>query len=152
MRVMGIKNGKDSFGWVIVEGESRYDAYVLDHREITAPNDARPKQLAWLRRELKEVLGRHGIDSASIRLAEAAQSGSPNFSRAEMDGVVQATLAELDVPVRSFKSATVRGCYGKTNAQMEAAWRDIPCISSSAKVRRDQLAVAVAQFPETQSS
>ncbi|TFD47158.1 hypothetical protein E3T33_03795 [Cryobacterium sp. TMT1-2-1] len=146
MKVIGIKNGKDTFGWVIVEGNARADAAVLDFKELSAPLGDRAGQLAWLRRELIEVLARQGVDRASLRLAESGPSGAPNFGRAEMDGVAQATLAELNVPVKSFKSATVRSSFGKSKAVAEAAIELVPCVSASAKTRRDQLVVAVAQF------
>ncbi|TFC16552.1 hypothetical protein [Cryobacterium glucosi] len=147
MKVIGIKNGKDTFGWVIVEGEAREDATVLDFKEVSAPSGTRPEQLSWLRRELIEVLERQDVDYASLRLAEAGRTGTANFGRAEMDGVTQATLADLHVPMKGYKSATVRSAFGKTKPIADAVIESLPCVSSSAKTRRDQLVVAIAQFP-----
>ncbi|GGJ36220.1 hypothetical protein GCM10010052_36660 [Paenarthrobacter histidinolovorans] len=60
---------------------------------------------------------------------------------------MQAALGELHVPVKGYKSATVRSAFGKTQALADAAMELIPCIAGAAKVRREQLAVAVAQYP-----
>lgn len=147
MKVIGIKNGKDTFGWVIVEGVAREDVNVVDFKEVPLPSGTRPEQLSWLRRELIEILERHDIDYASLRLAEAGRSGSPNFGRAEMDGVTQATLADLNVQVKGYKSATVRSAFGKTKPLADAIIESVPCVAASAKTRREQLVVAVARFP-----
>jgi Holliday junction resolvasome RuvABC endonuclease subunit len=146
MKIIGIKNGKDSFGWVVIEGTARGDAAVLERQEVVAPVDARAKQLAWVRREVIEVLTRHNIDLASIRLAESAPAGAPNFARAEMDGVVQAALAERGISVAGYKSGSIRSAFGKTKTAADSAIDLVPCVVSSAKIRRDQVIVAVAQL------
>ena len=148
MKILGIKNGRDSLNWVVVQGSTRSDAVVLAYHEVTAPSGDRPDQLAWLRREILEMVTCHGVDGSSLRLAEAGMSGAPNFGRAEMDGVVQATLADQKVPLKLYKSATVRSAFGKSKAIAEAAQNGLPSVSASAKTRRDQLIVALAQFKD----
>lgn len=148
MRVIGVKCGKEQLQWVVVEGSSRADAVVLDYAETPAPPGDRAEQLEWCRKEVTELVTRHGPDSAAIRVAEAAQNVSAALGRAEMDGVVQAALAAVSVPVRRFYSASVKSAFkAKTRQDADAAAAAIPCVAASAKVRRDQIVVAVAALP-----
>ncbi|MBT2551626.1 hypothetical protein [Arthrobacter sp. ISL-5] len=132
---------------MITEGDHRASVQILHSKEVSLPADDRAGQLAWVRREILAILTKHAVDRASLRLAESGRSGAPNYGRAEVDGVVQAALAELHIPVKGYKSATVRSAFGKTQALAEAAMELVPCIASTAKLRREQLAVAVAQYP-----
>jgi len=108
----------------------------------------RAEQLGWTRRELREILVRHTPELACLRVAEAAQNAASSLSRAEMDGVVQATLAEIGIPVRRFLAVSVRAAFrAKRSVDLEAAIETIPCVAATAKSRRDQLVVAVAGLP-----
>jgi Holliday junction resolvasome RuvABC endonuclease subunit len=121
---------------------------IVEYEEAQAPTGERAEQLAWGRRELLEVLTRHTPDQVCLRVAEGGQNQAASLLRAEMDGVVQATLGERGVPVRRFYSATVRSSFSaKTKAAADTAAAAIPCIAGSAKTRRDQVVVAFPAFP-----
>jgi hypothetical protein len=65
-----------------------------------------------------------------------------------MDGVVQAALAAYMIPVARYYSATVRSAFSAKNRQeVDVASTALPCVASSAKIRRDQVVVAAANFP-----
>ena len=148
MKVIGVKCGKEQLQWAVVEGTSRGDAAVLDYAETPAPPGDRAQQLEWCRKEITELVIRHTPDSASIRVAEAGQNPSAALGRAEMDGVVQAAFAAASVPVRRYYGASVRSAFeARTRPDLEAATSAVPCVAANAKVRREQIVVAVATLP-----
>jgi Holliday junction resolvasome RuvABC endonuclease subunit len=150
MRVIGVKCSKEQLQWAVLEGTTRTDAAVVDFAETTAPRASRDEQLEWARKEVIELVARYCPDRASIRVAEAGQNvnASASLARAEMDGVVQAALAASRIPVTRYFSATVRSVFSAKNKQeVDAAITALPCVASSAKVRRDQVVVAAASFP-----
>jgi Holliday junction resolvasome RuvABC endonuclease subunit len=148
MKVIGVKCGKEQLQWAVVEGTCRNDAVVLEHAEAPAPPGDRAEQLEWCRKEVTELVTRHTPEIAAIRVAEAGQNPSAAVARAEMDGVVQAAFAAASVPVRRFYGASVRGAFAaKTRQDTDAATAAVPCVAANAKVRRDQIVVAVATLP-----
>lgn len=144
MKILGVKNGKDVINWIVIEGSTRDTAVVVDHGETTTPAGTRAEQLAWVRREILELVTRHAVDEAAVRSAEAGTSGPPSFGRAEIDGVVLATLAESGIPTHPMKSATVRSKFGRDKAAAEAAQVILPSVQLATKSRRDQLVVALS--------
>ncbi len=147
MKILGVKNGKDVLNWIVIDGTTRDNAVVIEHGENSAPAGKRADQLAWVRREVLELVARHAIDNAAVRSAEAGTSGAPNFARAELDGVVLASLSESSVPVDSYRSASVRSRFGRTKAAAEIAQSAIPSVNATTKSRRDQLVVALCALP-----
>lgn len=146
--VIGVKCGKEQLQWAVLEGTCRGDAAVLDYAETPAPPGDRAEQLEWCRKEITELVTRHTPEVASIRVAEAGQNPRAALGRAEMDGVVQAALAAASVPVRRYYGATVRSAFAaKTRQDMETATSAVPCVAGTAKVRREQVVVAVATLP-----
>jgi Holliday junction resolvasome RuvABC endonuclease subunit len=147
MKVLGIKCSKTELGWMVLEGTSRSDAGVVAHDQAKAPPKAdRAETLAWGRKELLEVIEKHHPDVAALRATEG-QSGS--FERAEMDGVVQATLYELDIPVSRLKAVTIRSKYkARDNQALEAATSELPALTDkSTKAQRELLVTAAAILP-----
>ena len=148
MKVMGVKCGKEQLQWTVLEGASRDDAVVVDYAETPTPSGPRAEQLEWARKEITELVTKHTPEAACLRVAEAGQNVSGSLGRAEMDGVVQAAFAAAGVPVNRYYGATVRSAFGAKNKQaVDAATAAIPCVSNSAKTRREQIVVAVARFP-----
>jgi Holliday junction resolvasome RuvABC endonuclease subunit len=148
MRVIGVKCAKEQLQWAVLEGSSRTDATVMDFGETPAPSGDRAEQLEWVRKEVTELVTRHRPDNACLRVAEAGPNVSASLGRAEMDGVVQAALAALSIPVARYYGATVRSAFSAKNKQeVETATTAFSCVAGSAKTRRDQVIVAAASFP-----
>src|SRR5450631_2003236 len=63
------------------------------------------------RKELLEVLTRHAPERVCLRAAESGQNVAASLQRAEMDGVVQATISERGIPVWRLYDATVRSAF-----------------------------------------
>ncbi|ETB30447.1 hypothetical protein [Mycobacterium avium] len=148
MKVLGIKCSKTGLGWVVLEGTSRSDAAVIVYDQATAPPKAdRAETLAWGRKELLEVIEKHHPDAAALRATEG-QNGS--FERAEMDGVVQGVLYELDIPVSRLKAVTIRSKYKARNKDaLEAAISELPALTEkTTKAQRELLAIAAAVMPK----
>ena len=149
MKVIGIRCTKDQIQWVVVRGESRGEAVVLDHDEATAPVGDRAEQLAWASKELIEVLGKHQPERVSLRVAEAGQSVSAAILlRAEMDGVMQAAASSRGLTVQRFSSATIRSTFSaKNKIELDRVMAGIPCVAAMTKSRQEQTVVAVAALP-----
>jgi hypothetical protein len=148
MKVIGIRCTKDQLHWVVLEGATRADAVVLEHQEPKAPAGDRAEQLGWARKELLEMLTRHTPVQVCLRVAEGGQNVAASLQRAEMDGVVQATVSERGIPVWRLYSATIRSAFSaRKKVDLEAATAAVPCVATSVKVRREQVVVAVAAFP-----
>jgi Holliday junction resolvasome RuvABC endonuclease subunit len=148
MRLLGIRCTKDSINWAVIEGNDRGDAKIVDFDEASAPSGPRAEQLAWARKEILELTNRLAPISAALRAAEAGQNVSASLARAEMDGVIQASLAEAEIDVKRMVGASVRAAFSaKTTVALENAIALVPCVSGAAKVRRDQIVVAVSQLP-----
>lgn len=148
MKVLGIKCSKAGLGWVVLQGTSRSGAVVVVYDQATAPPKAdRAETLAWGRKELLEVIEKHHPDTAALRATEG-QNGS--FDRAEMDGVVQATLYELDIPVSRLKAVTIRSKYqARNNEALEAAISELAALTEkTTKAQRELLATAAAVLPK----
>lgn len=145
MRVIGIKCTKEAIQWVLLDGATRADAVVKEHGEPIAPAAERPEQLAWARKEILELVGRLVPDQACLRVAEVGQNVASSLARAEMDGVVQEALSEVDVPVKRYYAATVRSAFSaKNRSALDTETSKLSCVNSTAKVRREQVVVAAA--------
>ncbi len=133
---------------VVLEGTSRSGAVVVVYDQATAPPKAdRAETLACVREELLEVIEKHHPDAAALRATEG-QNGS--FERAEMDGVVQAALYGLDIPVSRLKAVTIRSKYkARNNDALEAAISELPALTEkTTKAQRELLAIAAAVLPK----
>jgi hypothetical protein len=146
MKVLGIKCSKTGLGWVVLEGTSRSGAAVVYDQATAPPKAERDEILAWGRKELLEVIEKHHPDAAALRATEG-QNGS--FERAEMDGVVQAALYELDIPVNRLKAVTIRSKYkARNNDALDAALSELPALTDkTTKAQRELLTVAAAILP-----
>jgi len=103
--------------------------------------------LAWVRKEILELLERHAIQAAAVRVAEG-HAQSVSLGRAEVEGVVQEAFASGQVaPIRHF-AATVRGAYGaRNNVELAAALEAVPAIKGTAMSRQEPIVSAIALLP-----
>lgn len=132
---------------MVLDGTGRGNAVVVDVDQAKAPpGDDRAETLAWARKELLEVVEKYHPEVAALRATEG-QSGS--FQRAEMDGVVQATLYERGIPVGRLVAASIRSKYkARNNEALEVAVAALPALTSkSTKLQKELLTVAASIFP-----
>jgi Holliday junction resolvasome RuvABC endonuclease subunit len=90
--VLGVRCAKENLDWAVVAGDRRDLASVAEQRKVSIPDSQRGKQLAWVRKEIIELVERHALDSAAVRVAESGGQ-SVSLGRAEVEGVVQEALA-----------------------------------------------------------
>ena len=148
LKVLGIKCSKKELGWMVLDGTGRGDAVVVAFDQAKAPpGDDRAEILAWARKELLEVVEKYHPDTAALRATEG-QSGS--FQRAEMDGVVQATLYERGIPVSRLVAASIRSKYkARNNKALEAAVADLPALTEKTTIPQKELLMVAASILAT---
>jgi Holliday junction resolvasome RuvABC endonuclease subunit len=148
MLVAGVRCTKDKLDWAIVEGDERASASVIERRQVTIPAGQRGEQLAWVRKEVLEILERHALKAAAVRVAEGGGQ-SVSLGRSEVEGVVQEALASGGLSPARHVAVTIRGAYSaRTNAALGPALEAIPAIKDTAASRRDPVVSAVALLPE----
>lgn len=147
MLVLGVRCTKDKLDWVVLRGESRGDAEIVEQEKVTAPAGSRGEQLAWVRKEITELAGRHHLDAAAVRVSEpSGQAFSPG--RSEFDGVVQEALHAAGVDPQHHIGANIRGLFRAANKEArEALLASLPAITGTAKSRQEPVISAVALLP-----
>lgn len=144
MIALGVRCTKDSLDWAVVDGAQRDLASVIEQRKAPVPAGGRGAQLAWVRQEVLELLGRHTVDAAAVRVAEGG-GRSVSLGRSEVEGVVQEALASAGLPPVRHVAVTIRSAFGaRNNAGLEPALAAVPAIKSTAAARRDPVVSAVA--------
>lgn len=144
LKVLGIKCSKTELGWMVLEGTGRSDAIVVAVDQAKAPAGGdRAEVLAWARKELIEVVEKYRPEAAALRATEG-RSGS--FQRAEMDGIVQATLYDRGIPVGRLVSATIRSKFkARNNEALESAVAAMPALTITTTIaQKDLLTVAAS--------
>lgn len=132
---------------MVLDGTARGDAVVAAFDQAKAPpGDNRAEILAWARKELLEVIEKYHPETAALR---ATEGPSGSFQRAEMDGVVQATLYERGIPVSRLVSASIRSKFkARNNQALEAAVADLPAVTAkTTKAQKEVLTVAASILP-----
>jgi hypothetical protein len=145
--VLGVRCSKENLDWVVVEGDQRDIASVAEQRKVSIPDGHRGDQLAWVRKELLELLERHALEAAAVRVAEPGGQ-SVSLGRAEVEGVVQEVLASAGLVPARHVAATIRSLYGVHNKpELVSALSAIPVIEGIAATRREPVVSAVALLP-----
>jgi Holliday junction resolvasome RuvABC endonuclease subunit len=148
MIALGVRCTKDSLDWAVVDGTQRHLASVIEQRKVTVPAGNRGGQLAWVRKEVLELLERHSVEAAAVRVAEAG-GRSVSLGRSEVEGVIQEALASAGLPPTRHVAAAIRGAFGvRNNAGLEPALMAVPAIHSTGSSRREPVISAVALLPE----
>ena len=147
MIVLGVRCSKENLDWAVVEGDQRGTASIVEHRKVTIPNAQRGDQLAWVRKEVMELLERHPLEAAAVRVAESGGK-TVSLGRAEVEGVVQEALASAGLVPARHVAVTIRGIYGaRNNPELVAALSAVPVIEDVATTRREPVVSAVALLP-----
>jgi hypothetical protein len=145
--VLGVRCAKETLDWAVVEGDQRGGASVLEQRKVAIPGSHRGDQLAWARKEVLELLERHALEAAAVRVAEAGGQ-SVSLGRAEVEGVVQEALASAGLVPARHVAATIRSIYGvRSKPELVSALSAIPVIEGIATTRREPVVSAVALLP-----
>jgi hypothetical protein len=148
MIALGVRCTKDSLDWAVVGGAQRDLASVIEHRKVSVPAGKRGEQLVWVRKEVLELLQRHSVEAAAVRVAEGGGQ-SVSLGRSEVEGVAQEALESAGVSPIRHVAVTIRGAFGvRNNAELGSALAAIPAIGSTAASRRDPVISAVALLPQ----
>ncbi|MGO9052965.1 MAG: hypothetical protein ACLQID_13485, partial [Streptosporangiaceae bacterium] len=147
MIVVGVRCTKDTLDWVVVDGAERSLASITEQRKVTAPVGQRGGQLAWVRKEVLELLERHAVEAAAVRVAEGGGQ-SVSLGRSEVEGVVQEAFASAGVPQARHVAVTIRSAYGaRTKADLAPIFSAVPAIEATGVSRREPVVSAVALLP-----
>jgi hypothetical protein len=145
--VLGVRCSKENLDWAVVKGNQRGMASIAEQRKVSIPAGQRGDQLAWVRKEVMELLERHALEAAAVRVAEPGGQ-SVSLGRAEVEGVVQEALASAGLVPARHVAATLRSIYGaRTKPELLTALSAIPLIESIATTRREPIVSAVALLP-----
>ena len=88
MKSIGFRSWKDTFAFVVVKGTIQ-TPQIVEKKVVKAPGRfTRAMQLAWLRKEIHELLNRHKPDRALIKIQEK-NARLKVLERAEFEGVIQ---------------------------------------------------------------
>lgn len=88
MKSLGIRCWNDKFSYVILTG-TQEEPEEVESNQLNLPNNrSRPQQLAWLRKEIHELLDKHEISIGCFKATEPI-SRSKDPKRGELEGVVQ---------------------------------------------------------------
>lgn len=147
--VVGIRCAKDQLSWAVLEGSSRTTATSLEEKQVGVPGTDRGEQLAWIRREVLELLGHHTGATVALHMAEpASPSPGASFGRVEVEGVVQASVAEFGGTCSRLFKATVRSRFGvKNGAELKDALRILKVLEKVPNSRQEPFIVALAELP-----
>lgn len=147
-RILGIKCTKDTLDWALVVGDNRGSAEVSQTGHPTAPSGTRGSQLAWMRKEVHELLKRHTPDEVVLR---AAEPGGPanSLPRAEAEGVVQEAVAAVGGSCRRLVSASLRAAFGARNKiDFESTIAQLQAVTAVPQTRRDPVTAALVAIPK----
>jgi len=145
MRVLGIANSSSALDWACVDGNNVDDLHVNERGKVEAPPSTRSEQLAWVRRELLELVDRHRPDRLAVQAAVKPRgSGSLSVGRVEAQGVLLAAAGESGLDCKLVYGATVRSAFGVAKKQeLQPAIAQTPAIAAVPKTRREPVIAAL---------
>jgi Holliday junction resolvasome RuvABC endonuclease subunit len=147
--VIGFKSAKSSFDWAVVEGDARASAVIIERKIATAPVDTREAQLAWVNREVHDLLARFTPTGAAIQAPGGSPSGLSDSlaQRIEVDGVIRCVLGLDGIPTASLKPQSMPKTFGAKREEFEAVLEALESIAQTPKSRRDPVVLAISQLP-----
>ncbi|MBI2169374.1 MAG: hypothetical protein HYU28_07730 [Actinobacteria bacterium] len=122
------------------------DPVVIEHHHLDAPkHETRPRQLAWVRNEVIEIVGRVRPSVVAFKAAEAT-ARSRDLGRAEVEGVLQEALASLELdPLRRTKRQLKSDLNFERNAKyVISVVEGIGALQGLPKNRHEAAAAALA--------
>lgn len=115
MKSIGFRCWKDKFSYVIVEGTQDNPTRITDKHIKLPKNLSRPEQLAWFRREIKEIIDTNDLDIAIFKSTEPI-SRSKDPLRGELEGILQETIYSHQKPTQ-VEGRIKTQLNSKTNAR-----------------------------------
>ena len=91
MKVIGFRCWKDKFSYVIIEGTQDNPNRLAENHLKLPKNCSRPEQLAWFRKEIKELIDINDIDYAIFKATEPI-SRTKDPARGELEGILQEVI------------------------------------------------------------
>jgi Holliday junction resolvasome RuvABC endonuclease subunit len=148
MRTVGVRCTKDRIDWAVVDGDQRSSASLVDRDLVSIPPGERGEQLAWVRKEVQELMERFAVDAVAIRVAESGGQ-SVSLGRSEVEGVVQEAFAAGGACPTRHVAASIRGAFrAKTKKALEPLLEAVPLVAATPATRREAVISAVALLPE----
>lgn len=115
MKVIGIRCWKDKFSYVIMEG-TQDNPIMITFNHLALPSQMkRPEQLAWFRKEIKEILDVNDINIFIFKSTEPV-SKTKDIGRGELEGVLQETVFSHSKPTQ-IEGRIKKQLHSKTNAR-----------------------------------
>ena len=147
--IIAFKGTKLGFDWVVISGSTQSDATIAKRSKSTAPLGRREEQLAWVTKEVQELLHTHKPNSAAIQ-----QVGGGNFSdalveRIEVNGVIRATLGGSQIPTQSIKNISLAKSFGVKRFEFDDLLDTLPSIQGLPKTHRELVALGLSQLPSS---
>lgn len=88
MKTIGFRCWNNKFSYVIIEG-TQDNPNIIEENHIKLPqSDNRAEQLAWFRKEIKELIDINDFEIAVFKATEPV-SRKKDLQRAELEGVLQ---------------------------------------------------------------
>lgn len=94
MPVIGLRCYTEGFSWVVLQGTQQSPQRIANERFSFPVNCSRGAKLAWLRKQIFELLRQHEITAAGIKTIESNARQKPP-KRFEVEGVVQEAVHAL---------------------------------------------------------
>ncbi|WP_370064284.1 hypothetical protein [Mycobacterium sp. MAA66] len=125
-------------------------AVLIERKVATAPLDTREAQLAWVNREVHDLLAQFAPAGAAIQAPGGARGGLTDSlaQRIEVDGVIRCVLGTAAVPTTSIKPQSMPKTFGTKKEEFEVVLEALECIAQTPKTHRDPVVLAVSQLPE----
>lgn len=143
MKSLGIRCWKDKFSYVLVEGSQDDPQRVAENHLKLPANLSRPEQLAWFKKEIKELLDTRDIDCVIFKATEKI-SRSKDPLRGELEGILQETVFSHTKPT-SVESRIKTQLNSKTNARKAKYLGELlalDCFSDLSKTKYEDACVA----------
>jgi hypothetical protein len=144
MAVIGFRCYHSSLAVVVLDGSSA-DPILIDHVHVSMPSDARPSQLAWLRKEVREIVARVSPELVAYKAPEGS-ARTRDLGRAEAEGVLQEAVhsAGIDVVRRLKTQIRVDIGFAQQARYLENALQNYPALGDLPANRRDAALAALS--------
>lgn len=143
MKSLGIRCWKDKFSYVIIEGTQEDPKRITENHLKLPTKMSRPEQLAWFKKEVKEILDTRNIDCAIFK-ANDTISRSKDPLRGELEGVLQEAIFSHTKPT-TIEGRIKTQLNSKTNARKAkylGELLELDCFSDLSKTKYEDACIA----------
>lgn len=137
MKALGIKTRRDGIDWATANGATRRSAVLTNSDWFSVPNGHRGEGLAWMRKEIIELIRKEQPDKICVRPAEGPRMNVAVLERSQVDGVLLEAITTLRIPCEVKKTATIRADFAaRTTAELNATLLILPALTNIAPTAR----------------